>query len=156
MLIGMITFGGINYYRNQVLASEAKKLYMAIILLQNRAIGSLGDPQKKESKLSFNIASNSYVADNDDKIIETLDSNIKFGTLANVFGPPSDPKSPIKQACTFKSNVIKFGANGTICPGTIYMIDKKENNMYAVTVGVAKKSYVRIYKYAKPRWIAVN
>lgn len=143
-----ISFTAYNYYKNQILAAEAEKLYLNIINLQNKALAT-----NEEQNLNFNLAKNNYTTNGK---LETLNKNIKFGFLKNAYGPPADPVAPIKSPSTFRNNQIKFDSTGNISAGTIYLIDNQQNFMNAITIGVAKKIYVRIYKFTNAKWHLIN
>lgn len=77
----------------------------------------------------------------------SLPRGIEFGFLPGSSGPPSYPQKNITQPITFKNNRIVFHANGIIEPGTVYIIHKESNTMYALSSPIAQFSFLRTYRY---------
>lgn len=76
-----------------------------------------------------------------------LSNQVKFGVLEGVKGPPSNPVHIINAPVSFKDGKIIFYPDGIIQPGTVYLIGKNAQIMYALSCPVSQVSYVRIYKY---------
>lgn len=148
-LIASMTMSSLHFYRQQLIAGEAHKLYFTIILLQHKTINN----SLIKNYMTINSAEQTY---GDGIITERLDKEVQFGFIPNTFGPPSNPTNPITSASTFKNNTIVFEPNGVISAGTLYLTDKAKNYMYAITIGVAKKTFIRLYKYKNNKWILMN
>lgn len=147
LVIATIGITSYRYHKAQILAAESQKLYLNIINLQQKAVAT-----GSEIALTFRN-NNSYYFENRN---ENLNKNIKFGFLKNAYGPPAQPTSLITKAITFKNEQIRFEPSGNISSGTVYLVDNSEKFMYAITIGVAKKIYVRIYKFISSKWQLVN
>jgi hypothetical protein len=78
---------------------------------------------------------------------EPLSNSVEFGTLAGAMGPPSNPTRQIQAPITFENERIVFYPDGIIQPGTVYLISKDKQVMYALSSPVSQFSYMRIYKY---------
>lgn len=76
-----------------------------------------------------------------------LASCVKFGILPHVLGPPSSPSKKLDKAITFESNSAYCYPQGTISPGTAYLVDESHQVLYAITVPIAGVSYIRMYRY---------
>lgn len=131
--------GALNFFNSQILKAQAEKLYQTIYALKNRA-----QLQNKKIEIKINTNQNIYSYENQQ---EKLNKNIKFGFLENSFGPPSSPNKKITKACTFKNDTIKIEPNGEINPGTIYLTDKNQKFMSAISIGIAKTIFIRKYSY---------
>lgn len=134
----------INFFKlnNETLVLiELEKLYSCLLYLQNKAKIEL-----KNQYLILNIKDNSYKYNNyPDKI--QLSKHVIFGFLENSKGPPSNAKYLINKASTFKNNTIIFYKDGTISSGVIYIKDKNNQFMYALSSGISSITYLRRYKY---------
>ena len=97
-----------------------------------------------ECVLQFDVQKNEYRCD---KIHEKLSQRISFGSLPNVLGPPGSPSHKIEKAVTFPSFAIHFYPTGIISSGTVYLVDKKKQYMYALSNAVSQFSYLRLYRY---------
>lgn len=89
-----------------------------------------------------------------------LPQNLQFGFILGAYGPPADPIAPITQAITFthqsKPCTINFFSNGKISSGSIYLTDKKQHFMGALTLGISQVSYIRRYMYRASSWVALH
>lgn len=101
--------------------------------------------QKKDLSIVCNPQTNEIFLD--DRIY-TLNKSIQFGVLPNTKGPPANPKAIISKPITFTNNTINCFKNGTISAGTIYMVDRKNQCMYALSNAVGSYPYLRLYRYA--------
>ena len=86
---------------------------------------------------------------------------IKFGFLLGAKGPPSSPSTPINSGITFKKvedNVYKalFYADGKIQAGTVYLIDKDQQFMMALTCPISQVSCIRKYRCDSGKWICLK
>jgi prepilin-type N-terminal cleavage/methylation domain-containing protein len=123
--------------------AEVDKLAAVCSYLQQKAIAT-----NTECVLTFDIEKNEYRCDT---IHEKLSQRISFGFLPHVFGPPGCPTHQVEKAITFPDSSIHFYPTGIISSGTIYLIDKKKQYMYALSNAVSQVSYLRLYRY-DGRW----
>ncbi|MBU1007871.1 hypothetical protein KKA53_02230 [Candidatus Dependentiae bacterium] len=140
-----------NFLTKKVVQSELKTLRTTIHYLQQKSIAS-----NTTQTLTFSLATNTYTYQQANKTItHTLPRQVKFGALAHTLGPPAKPIRPITHAVSFTKNRILFHPNGTISPGTIYLIDRNRTVMYAITCSVAHVSFLRFYQYGNTGWVLV-
>jgi type II secretory pathway pseudopilin PulG len=99
---------------------------------------------------------------NNKPVVYKLSDRIRFGFIKSALGPPGDPKISIGQAITFtprqaKANsfVVVLFPNGNISSGTVYITDKRERIMGALTCSVSRVSYIRRYLYQSNQWVLV-
>ena len=132
------------YHNRNYIAAEAEALRSTLWYLQQQARA-----QNKQITLTFNETESLYTTD-----IEThkLSRQVKFGIMPGILGPPSDPKKPVKKAITFPDKKIVVHPHGTIKAGTAYLIDERQNLLYAITVPIAGVSYIRLYQYRNNQW----
>lgn len=143
----------INFFKlsnNLFVAIELEKLYSCLLYLQNRA-----KIEQKQQWLALNELGGSYKYNNYPGEIK-LHSSVLFGFLKDAKGPPSSARSLINKAITFKNNKIFFYKDGTISSGIIYIKDKSNSVMYALTTGVSHVTYIRRYKYVANNWYLLN
>lgn len=74
-------------------------------------------------------------------------SQMKFGILPDVKGPPSAPLNFLSAAITFVDRKIRFYPDGTISAGIIYITDADKTMIYALSCGVSSVSVLRKYRY---------
>lgn len=118
---------------------ELEKIYSYCLYLQKQA-------QIKQEIQYLNIGQNFYKIS--DKIIK-LDPRVKFDIINGVKGPPSWPSSYLSNSNTFKNSVICFYPDGIISSGTIYLTDKNNKKLYALSSSIGQVSYLRKYKFDK-------
>lgn len=142
-------------FNRQVLMHELDTLMVTFSYLQQRAMASYA---AQEIIFDLHNGTYSYSKKANSRFIKKMPDSVKFGFLKHAHGPPSDPRKPIKKAITFEHNDPKviqatFLPNGKVTPGTIYLVDKREKNMVALTVPVSQVSYVRKYRYENNKWV---
>jgi hypothetical protein len=118
---------------------EVDKLANVCSFLQQHAIAT-----NSEQVLECDTKNNEYHCDN---VNEKLSQRIAFGFLPGVMGSPGSPTQSIKKAITFPGSVIHFYPTGIISSGTVYLVDKKKQCMYALSNAVSQVSYLRMYRY---------
>ena len=88
---------------------------------------------------------------------EYLPVGVKFFVLPGVYGPPSHPHKALTRPTTYKNDRVTFYANGIIQAGTIYLTDKNNQVMYALSSAISPIAYIRAYRYdiASKEWVSV-
>lgn len=119
--------------------SEVRKLHQVCWFLRQRALAT-GHPQV----LTIDSQSNAYHGAH---YTERLAPSVMFGVIPGVKGPPSNPTQPLDFPVTFKDSTITFYPDGIIESGAVYMTDKDQRVMYALSSGVGHASYIRMYKH---------
>lgn len=128
-----------SFLDSTIVHAEMDKLVAACSYLRQKAIAT-----NTECVLTFDIAKNEYRGNG---IREILSSRVCFGFLPGVLGPPGSPSHAIKQAITFPHFEIHFYPTGIISSGTVYVVDKNKQYMYALSNAVSQFSYLRFYRY---------
>lgn len=118
---------------------EAEKLALVCRYLQHAAMMS-----NEPKMLMFDLKQHCYSYDG---CSVRLSNQVKFGVLEGVKGPPSKPAHFIESPISFKDGRIIFYPDGIIQSGTVYLIGKNAQIMYALSCPISQVSYVRIYKY---------
>jgi len=85
-------------------------------------------------------------------IREVLSQRISFGFLPGAMGSPGSPTHQIQKAITFPASLLHFYPTGIISSGTVYLVDKKKQYMYALSNAVSQVSFLRLYRYYNGRW----
>lgn len=145
--ISYLGFSQFNFSKNLTVKSEVEKLYAVFNYL-----AKLSQVQNRDIKLKIDAIENSYFWDNKK---EFLSDQVKFGFFAFAKGPPSNPSNSIKKPISFENDEIIFYSDGKISAGTIYLIDKDINYMYAISCPVSEFSYIRRYAYQN-KWILLD
>ena len=78
---------------------------------------------------------------------ERLPSQVRFGVLPTVKGPPSAPQRLLTSPITFDKQCITCSAHGIMNSGTVYITDRDATCLYALSSAVAHYSYIRKYAY---------
>lgn len=132
------SFYGSFMYR-VIVRQEVEKLALICRYLQQSAmVGNLS------RVLTFDVKKNGYMYDG---CYEKLPNSVEFGTVPGVKGPPANPDHQIQSPITFKDERIVFHPDGIIQAGTVYLISKDRQIMYALSCPVSQVSYMRIYEY---------
>ena len=153
VILFMFTIPKMTFFNKFILQNEADKLFTVFSFLQQRSIAS-----NKPCKLFFDIKQNSYSYDLENKLhVHKLPEVVKFGFLHGVYGPPSDPTQQIAEAITFKTEgknelSVTFFPDGKIQPGTIYLVDRDQKFMMAITCPISNVSYIRKYRFDSGKW----
>lgn len=155
-LILIIAIPNTAFFEKEILKSETEKLFSVMLFLQQKAIAT-----NKPQKILLNTSKNqySYETFNKTNIIQ-LNDKISFDFLKDCQGPPADPKNIITKPITFPlvknttdTFVINFFCNGKLNAGTIYLINKKNNYMMAITTPISNISFIRkYYLLQKNKW----
>ncbi len=138
------------------LLDELDTLFMTFSYLQQKA-----QTDHKKIMLVFEHDRNRYyfTDDHEKKRWHALNQVVSFGYLKSARGAPAKHKKLIKQAITFpagghkRKNYVTFFPNGKISPGSIYLIDKKQKHMVALTCSIMSVASIRKYIYRHKKWI---
>ena len=107
----------------------------------------------KQQDVYFDIANNRYTFNG---TVCTLPSQIMFGVIPGVKGPPSLPKKLVAKPITFKGSRISFFPEGIISSGTIYVTDRYKKFLYAISCSVSQVSYLRKYAFNDNKWVLIS
>lgn len=129
----------LSFLDSTIVHAQVDKLVAVCSYLRQKAIVT-----NTECVLTFDEQKNEYRADG---IREILPARISFGFLPSALGPPGSPSHKIEKAITFVGSCIHFYPTGIISSGTVYLVDKKKQNMYALSNAVSQFSYLRLYRY---------
>jgi len=128
-----------SYLQRIVIRQDAEKLLAVCRYLQQTAMIT-----NSCKELIFDQKNKSYSYDS---TTEKLSRNTEFGILAGALGPPSNPARPLTNPVTFSNEKIIFHPDGIIQSGTVYLIRKDIQVMYALSCAVSQVSFLRIYRY---------
>lgn len=142
-ILASIAIPSLSFLEKQILSIEAERLCSTFINIQREAL-------LNGKKIELTFEDNSYTYQ---KIKINLHKKVKFGFLRNIKGPPSKPTKIIDSAITFPNKKAIFLFDGKISPGSVYLIDESNKNMYAITVPISDISYTRRYKLKNGSWI---
>lgn len=134
------------WFRDQLGAQhDMQVLYNSVMYLHQRAKSNF-----KLKSLEFDQKNRSFKYNNQS---HTLSSGVEFGSIPDIKGPPSSPKKQIDNPITFEGNKILFYPDGAISAGTVYLVDKKKHQIFALSISVSYISFIRKYKYVpKSGW----
>lgn len=140
-----ITIPSIIFLKQHALSSEIDRLQIICQYLQKKAINN-----SKKEYLNFNLKEHTYFYNNQ---TQKLTNGIYFGIISNINGPPAQPVASIITPITFPKQRITFYPNGSISAGTVYLINQDQRSLYALTIPVAKISFIRKYKLHAGTWL---
>jgi hypothetical protein len=127
------------FFNRIMVRTELEKLYFLCRYIQWHAISS-----NKEQKLLFDAYNNSYSFQKEQ---HALPAQVLFGVPPGTKGPPSQPSHVIHRPITFVNNQIAFYPTGIMSAGTIYLKEKTESAVYALSNAVSQVSFLRLYHY---------
>ena len=139
LIIVHLTMINTRYLKKTLVQSHIEILFTTCLYLQRLAISS-----NTIQELSFNEKSNSYSYETN---INFLATDIYLGIISGAKGPPSAPTSILTFPITFANKKIIFYPDGIISSGTVYLVDKTNNELYAMSSGIAHTSFLRKYHY---------
>jgi len=142
-LIAAIAGTSHHFIHRTFVRAEVEKLRTICTYLQQRAMAS-----GSQCRLQFDRTTNSYRFDDEKHI---LPPQVQFGVLSGVKGPPSSPSHQLTSPITFEKDQILFQPDGIFKPGTVYLVGKDSQTLYALSVGIGTVSYMRTYCYTG-RW----
>jgi len=146
LLIGLVAANS-SFLNRYLVRAEMDKIYNVFRYLQKVAIVS-----GQDQILEFDIEKKQYKCG---ERVFMLPSQVEFGVLPEVKGPPCSPKKIIISPVTFKGKKVSFYKDGIIKSGTIYITDASKHFMYAMSSSVAQVSYLRKYTY-NGKWIPIT
>ncbi len=138
-IIITVLVANISFVDRLMVRTEAEKLYIVCRSLQQEAI-SCHEPKI----LTFDEANQSYRYDN---TVEKLNRTVHFGIMPAVKGPPATPTRELTKAITFIGNRVIFSPDGIIQPGSVYLVSKDKQSLYALSSPVSQVSFLRLYRY---------
>ncbi len=150
-------------FKNYLLKHELNKLFATFIYLQQKAIAS-----NKKITLALDQINNSYsyIFQDATTCNEQLSNGIIFDFIPGTMGPPGDPSKKIENPINLEqpinnSNIknntdINFWPDGRITPCTIYVSDKSNKYMGALTCSVSQVSYIRRYICYNCKWMILE
>lgn len=138
-LVTMLVINNYGIINQLAVRHELEALMRTCVFLQQRAM-----TRGQSETLLFNTGQNTYTYDNEQY---TLPTNVCFGILPGVHGPPSAPHKPLTAPITFEGQRITFFSDGIISAGLICLTDINKRYMYALSVGISQVSYLRKYRY---------
>ena len=139
IIIVHLTLINTHYLKKAVAHTNIELLFTTCLYLQRLAITS-----NTIQELSFNEITNSYSYEAD---IHFLAAPLCLGIMNGAKGPPSAPTTLLTTPITFINKKITFYPDGIISSGTVYLIDKTNNELYAISSGIAHTSFLRKYHY---------
>lgn len=140
----MLSIGGLRFSNHQAVSTQARALCMSCRYLQQRALAA-----QQEQSMTFDPAGAYRLSTGE---VYELVRGVQFGSISGALGPPAEPRVAITNPITFVGNKITFYPTGIIQPGTVYLVDRQQQILYAVTVAVSGVSCPRVYRYERGRW----
>lgn len=129
----------LSFLDSTIIHAEVDKLVAVCSYLRQKAIST-----NTECVLTFDSEKKEYRGNG---IKEILSQRVSFGFLPGVLGPPGSPSHKITKAVTFIDSSIYFYPTGIISSGTVYLVDKNKQHMYALSNAISQFSYLRLYRY---------
>lgn len=149
-----LTLPKFSFVNRFILQNELDKLFTTFSYLQQKAIAT-----NVSQELFFYLNKNGYsfLEKNSNKLY-ILPSNVAFGVLQNVLGPPTRPKKAIKNPISFKKLndqefKVTFFTDGNISSGSVFLVDEDKKHLMSLSCPVAPFSCIRKYKYENNRWV---
>ena len=139
-VLATLVAGSGNFLQRMMVRAEVEKIYTISRYLQQKAMAT-----NTIITLAFDPSNNSYTYGNTH---EKLPAQVKFGALDGALGPPSAPTKTIGSPVTFTSSTIEFHPTGSIKSGTVYLVDRGESYMCALSYPVSHVSFIRTYEHA--------
>jgi len=137
-LVSMISIGSYQSYHRFLISVELNQLRLLLLCLRYKAMAL-----HSTISVLLNPAQHSYTFDNQAHHMRCALFNYLPGTM----GPPAYPHQMIVKAITFDHDRINFYADGSVSAGTLYVTDKQNSCMYALTIAVNEFFNIRIYSY---------
>lgn len=138
-LLAVLATANLSFLDRLIVRSEIEKLHTIARYLQRCAI-----TENKTYHLTFDEHNNAYNYENHH---ETLSPHIAIGIIPEALGPPASADKPIRQSVTFQNKRITFYPTGIMSAGTVYLIDRTKQCMFALSNAVSQISYLRLYQY---------
>ena len=139
-LLALLTTANLTFFDRIIVRSEIEKLHTICRYLQRCAIA-----ENKTHYLVFDLENNKYCYQQHQ---EQLPQHVAFGFLPGTHGPPALANRLIRKAVTFQGDRITFYPSGIISAGTLYLTDRTQQTMYALSNAVSQVSFLRMYHYS--------
>ena len=139
LLIASFAFVNVSFLDGSIIRIEIDTLVTACLYMQQLAIAT-----NEEKYLIFDDQKHEYYFD---VYREKLSQRLRFGFLPGIMGPPGGPTKNVEKAITFPAKRICFYPTGIISSGTVYFIDRKRKQQYALSNAISQVSYLRMYYY---------
>jgi len=94
--------------------------------------------------ITFDTYQNCYICNG---IPYSLASQVTFGCMPAIKGPPGSPREQVTKPITFVGNRMTYHKNGIMQAGTVYLTNEKHTCQYALSNAVGSVSYIRKYVY---------
>jgi type II secretory pathway pseudopilin PulG len=159
LVVVVITAPRLYFFQNYLLKHELTRIFATFTYLQQKSIAC-----NKKITLTLEQANNSYSYIFQDTTVcnEQLSNGIVFGFIPGVMGPPGNPsqkietpinlEQPINNYNRKNNSTINLWPDGRITPCTIYLSDKSNKYMGALTCSVSQVSYIRMYMLYNSKW----
>ncbi len=134
----------LSFLDSTIARMEVDKLSVVCSFLQQHAIVT-----NSEQVLKCDVLKNEYHFGSSREIVSR---RIAFDFLKGTMGSPGNPNHSITKAITFAGSSIHFYPTGIISSGTIYLVDKNNRYMYALSNAISQVSHVRLYRYDGGKW----
>lgn len=143
-LLACLGLTQLSFLDSTITRMEVDKLAVVCSFLQQHAIAT-----DSEQVLKCDVSKNEYHFGNSREI---LSRRIAFDFLKGALGSPGNPSHPITKAITFVGSSIHFYSTGIISSGTVYLVDKNNRYMYALSNAISQVSHMRLYRYDGGKW----
>ena len=144
-----ITLTSADFLLDTVIKTEMHKLQAVCRSLQYQA-----QAENEQKSIQCDREKNCYMVEG--RAFQ-LPTSLEFGFLTGSKGPPSNPTDLIKKSVTFKNDCITISPRGIIGSGTVYIINTKNQSMYALSSAVSAASYLRLYRYDhRGAWLLIQ
>jgi len=139
MIILGLGFGTISFMNRLLMRSEIDQLYATCMYAQRCA-----QITHEQQTIEFDIKHKKYSYNG---FTHQLPPQIRFGFMPGIKGPPASPQTLLTEPITFKNQCITFAPHGIIQSGTVYLVDRSNSVLYALSSPIAQFSYLRRYRY---------
>lgn len=138
-LVATLSISYLGFLDRMIMRSELEKLRTTCLYLQRHAM-----LEGQVQQLDFDQELPGY---KHNKSMYKFPAQVQFGLLPTVLGPPSSPVQVPNSPITFSKNSMQFFSDGTITPGTVYLIDRKKHCIYALSCSVGGGTGLNGYYY---------
>ena len=168
LLIAILAFSKLTFLDAFFLKNEIENMQCLFNHLRQKSIS-----RNVPSSVVFDAKNHKYFCDFMGESIEyKIHHRIKFGFIPGAKGPPGNPKNSIEFPISFDEEAssaqfssgsqensakiqlkkVTFFPNGRVTAGTIYLTNKKETCMRAISCSVSS-FWLRKYRYVDGKWI---
>lgn len=139
VVIAMVSLPRLSFLQHQLYRTEIEKMMLMCKYLQRLAL-----VHNQDQYLHIFPNESCYEGAGHR---EYLPRGLTFSVLPGVYGPPSNPQQLLQAYTTFKDDRIVFYAQGIMQSGTIYLADRDNKLMYAISSAVSPIAHLRAYTY---------